>query len=259
MVIEHKQVLSKLVGFLTGEISKAEIYQWALSIVVSSEYENLIKQDKLVEQIFQFLIDIEKPKHELAPTKKVLEYFVKCLKAEKIFSAQDYKALIGDKSAPAAATNTKQKSSQIEKSPLPLSWLVMAAKIYALIFVIISILLNTAIVIKPDLLIKPGEIAPTLAEVGKEAIPHLVYGILILFAMSVKVPRVVFYGVIPVGIWGMFFYWSSATSMILKHGVSLFTILFLVVFMALPPTAVFFVLLSQWFNHLKEKNSGEKE
>lgn len=259
MATESKLILGKLIGFSTGEISKSEIYEWALYVVVSSEYEKSLKHDKLTEQIFQFLIDIEKPKLATAPTKKILQYFIDCLEDRKNFSPDDYKALMDDKPAATAQSFTKQNSQGIKKNPAKLTGLAKLAKIYALIFVTGSILLNTAAVIKPDLLVKPSEIAPSAFEVRKEALPHLIYGILILVAMSVKVPRIVFYGFIPVGIWGMFFYWSASTSFGLKHGLSLLNVLLLLFFVALPPTAAFFVLLTQWFNQSKKHHENQEK
>ncbi len=259
MSVDRKVILDKLVGFSIGQISKSQIYEWALSFIVSGEYESIIKNDKFTQEIFQFLIDIEKSKSANVPAKKVLDYFIQCLQEKKVFSLEDYKALIGDKSTPVVRAPEKQKLSQGEKPPVALGWLVGAAKIYALIFVACSILLNTVCLIKPDFLVKSDEIAPSAAEVGKEAFPHLIYGILILLAMSVKMPRVVFYAFIPVGIWGMFFYWSAATGFALKHGLSFLHVALLLIVVALPPTAAFFVLLSQWFNNGKIQSADEKK
>ncbi len=252
MSVERKLIIAKLSGFLTGEISASEIYEWTLFVAVSRDYENLIKNDSLVEQIFQFLMDITKPRSSLAPDKKVLEYFIQCLEDKRRFSQESYQSIIHNKPARAAAdVSAKPKTGIVVKPAASLGWLVLTAKIYALIFILISLFLNGASVIKPDLLVKTNEIAPTTAEVWSSALPHLVYGVLILIAMFVKVPKVVFYGFIPVAIWGMFFYWSTATSFVLKYGLSAMNILVLLVSMALPPTAAFFVLLNQWFSRLQ--------
>ncbi len=259
MATESKLILGKLIGFSTGEISKSEIYEWALYVVVSSEYENFLKHDKLTEQIFQFLIDIEKPKLATAPTKKILQYFIDCLEDRKNFSPEDYNVLISDKPITPKKSLAKQSSGEVKKLPAHLTGLAKLAKIYVLLFVTGLVFLNTAAVVKPDLLVKPSQIAPSAFEVRKEALPHLIYGILILVAMSVKVPRVVFYGFIPVGIWGMFFYWSASTSFGLKHGLSLLNVLLLLFFVALPPTAAFFVLLTQWFNQSKKHHENQEK
>ncbi len=251
MSVDKKSIQAKLTGFLTGEISKSEIYEWALSVAVSSDYEKLLKDDKLIEQIFQFLIDIEKPKLTSVPTKKVLEYFIHCLEGKNTFIVEDFNALMGEKNARSAAPEIKNKTEKNASPSLRLGWLVTSAKVYALIFIVGSILLNSACVLKPDILVKPNEIAPSALEVGKQSLPHLFYGVLILLAMSVKVPRMVFLGFIPAGIWGMFFYWSFALSFAIKQNLGLRNLMLLLLLIAMPPTAAFFVLLNQWFNQSK--------
>ncbi|MCB9757551.1 MAG: hypothetical protein H6753_03895 [Candidatus Omnitrophica bacterium] len=251
MSVERKLIITKLNGFLTGEISASEIYEWTLFVAVASDYENLIKNDKLVEQIFQFLMDITKPRSSLVSDKKVLEYFIQCLEDKRKFSQENYQSIILNKPVGAADVSVKPKTRVVVKPATSLGWLVGAAKVYALIFIIISLFLNGVSVMKPDLLVKANEIAPTTGEVWSSALPHLLYGVLILIAMFMKVPKVVFYGFVPVAIWGMFFYWSMATGFVLKYGLSARNILVLLVLMALPPTAAFFVLLNQWFSRLQ--------
>ena len=248
---ERKLIIVKLNGFITGEISGTEIYEWVLSVAVTTDYEKLIKNDKLLEQVFQFLMDINKSKSSVVPTKKVVEYFIQCLEDQKEFSSAEYRSLIDNKPARPVAVQSKSKAQGSKSPPASLGWLVIAAKIYASIFIVISLLLNGASLIKLDLLVQPNEIAPTTGEVWSSAMPHLIYGILILVAMFVKLPKLVFYGFIPVAIWGMFFYWSMATSVILKYGVSFISILVILALVALQPTAAFFVLLNQWFSRLR--------
>ncbi len=258
IVIDHKAILDKLTGFLTGEISKTEIYEWALSVVVLGEYESLAKNDQLVEKVFQHLLDIEKPKVDIDLTKKILRYFAQCLKAEAVYSVVRYDEILGNKLPADIARGPQQRFARVEKSLASLGWLVMAARIYVLLFVTVSILLNVAIVAKPDLFLGPDEIAATRLEVGKTALAHLIYGVLIVFAMTAKFPSVFFYGFIPAAVWGMFLYWSLAINILLKGNLSLPSILFLVVFIALPPGAAFFVILTQWFNSSKPKDAGPK-
>ncbi len=247
MAVERKLIIDKLMGFVVGEISKAEIYEWALFVVVSRDYEELVKDNKLTQEIFQFLIDIDKPRPTSVSINKVLEYFIQCLEGKKEFITEDYKQVLGELLPKAVPAPIVKKVTPVKKPLLPLTWLVASARIYALIFVLGSIVLNVVSVLKPNLFIKPNEIAPSVMQVARDAFPHVLYAFLILCALVVKVPRFVFYGFIPVGIWGMFFYWSGTTSYVLKNGFSLPLILFFLIFVALPPTAAFFVLLDRWF------------
>lgn len=257
MLYERKMLLTKLTGFSIGELSKQEIYEWALNVAVSSDFENLTKSDGLVEQIFQYLLNINKPRQTAVDSKKILAYFIDCLESRKTYSADEYNSMVSVKPvmprAPGPAPSLAAKSGPAVKILLPV-WLVSSARIYALLFILGSLGLNIFSIIKPDFLINANEIAPTAQQAARDATPHLFYGILIFVALFARLPRFMFLIFIPVAIWGMFFYWSAATGYVLKHGLSFFSAAILLVFVALPPTAVFFILLLQWFAGMGEKN-----
>ncbi|MCC6758973.1 MAG: hypothetical protein IT395_05055 [Candidatus Omnitrophica bacterium] len=255
MSVERKLLLVKLIGFLTGEISKNEIYEWALFVAVSRDYEELVKNDKLSEQIMQFLIDVNKPRTTTAPTQKILEYFIACLEDKKQFSEDDYKLLIADQPS---KTATVPKSAVAAKKPLRIPVPVLSpgkrtlisriANIYVFLFVSISIILNLTVILKPDFLVNPGEVAPIPDQVLRDAFPHLFYGITMIIALLVRGPRILFYALFFIATWGMLFYWYSITIFIFENKWPLYYLVMLSPALTLPPTLMFWIMLTRWFN-----------
>ena len=254
MIFERKITLVKLKGFLTGEISKTEIYEWALFVAVSRDYEELIKSDPLAEQIIQFLVEINNERARSLPTQKVLGYYVDCLEGSKSFSPDDLRVIMGGKPLVKPAAAPAEKAKPVEKKTLAREKALAAAmKAYVFIFAAVSVLLNLLSIVKPDFLVKHGQIPPTFTEAWRDAFPHLVYGLGMVLALTTKVPRLVFYGLFFIATWGIFFYWYVATDLVLKQGQSLVNLFPLLPFIALPPTAGFLIMLNQWFAQPDEK------
>jgi len=269
MSVERKLLFVKLIGFQTGEISKNEIYEWALFVAVSSDYEELIKNDKLAEQIMQFLIDIDKPRTSTTPTKTIVDYFLSCLEEKKQFSEEYYKALIADqpakqataaKTAAATAQHKAQKISIQQQPSVTESatdskkksakeiWIPLIARIYVALFVGVSIVLNLLVIFKSDFLLKQGEIAPLPDEVWRDAFPHLFYGLTMIVALIIKGPRILLLALFFVAAWGMFFYWYSITMFIFHNKWPLYYLVMLSPILTLPPTMMFWIMLKKWFN-----------
>ena len=251
MSVERELIISKLVGFLTGEISKTEIYEWSLFVAVSRDYEELVKDNPLNEKIFQFLIEINKPRNSSVSIKQILQYFLECLEGKKAFDLVYFNSLAEDKlpKSASAPVETQKTKSVGEKKPSALQGILPAvSKIYILIFLFCSILLNIFGLLKPDFLVQADEIVPARSMVWRDALPHLFYGAAMLIAILVTVPRVVFYFLFFIATWGMFFYWYSATDFILKNGWSLILLIPLLPIITLPPTLMFLTMLNRWFN-----------
>ncbi|MCB9771486.1 MAG: hypothetical protein H6754_02925 [Candidatus Omnitrophica bacterium] len=251
MSVERELIISKLVGFLTGEISKTEIYEWSLFVAVSRDYEELINNNPLNEKIFQFLIEINKPRNSSASIKIILQYFLECLEGKKVFDPAYFNSLLEDKLPKPTLTSPESQNTKSvsEKKPSALQGILPAInKMYILIFLFCSILLNIFGLLKPDFLVSADEIVPTRLIMLREALPHLFYGAAMLIAILVTVPRVVFYLLFFIATWGMFFYWYSATDFILKNGWSLILLIPLLPIITLPPTLMFLTMLNRWFS-----------
>lgn len=253
MSVERKLLLVKLIGFLTGEISKNEIYEWALFVAVSRDYEELIKNDKLAEQIMQFLIDVNKPRTTAAPTQKIIEYFIACLEDKKQFSEESYKILIADQPAKPVATVKSVEALRAAKiappvlSPEKKTLISRIVTIYIFLFVSISLLLNLVMIFKPDFLMKQGEVAPLPGQVLRDAFPHLFYGITMIIALFIRGPKYLFYALFFIATWGMLFYWYSITIFISENKWPLYYLVMLSPALTLPPTLMFWMMLTRWF------------
>ena len=79
---------------------------------------------------------------------------------------------------------------------------------------------------------------------------------IMMIAMTVRVPRILFYGLFFISTGGMFFYWYTATDFVLKQGRSLIYLVPLLPFVALPPTCVFFIMLNRWFSESGDKTGA---
>lgn len=262
MQFERQIILVKLKGFVTGAVPKSEIYEWALFVAVSRDFEELAKQDPLAEKIVQFLIEINNEREKPLPLREVLQYFIDCLEGRKDFDQQKFDVLIGAETpgtapAPPVSKAADQTALQKKKFTFPKFDLNVILKVYVIAFVVISVLLNLFAALSPQFLVRAGEIAPSSAESWRAALPHLCYGAVMLLALTLKVPRVVFYGIFFVAVLGMFFYWYVATDILLKNGRSLIYLLPLAPFVTLPPTAGFFLMLDRWFAEMPKPKRSE--
>ncbi len=253
MAFERKIILVKLAAFLTGEISANEIYERALFVAVSREYETLAKTDPLVESVIQFLVEINSERVRASPIRKILEYFVACLQGVKNFNPEELQAIKGEHSAKPSNPNAVPAPPKESKSSKIVDILI---KIYVFLFLLASGAVNILTIVLPELLIRPGEIPPPSQEVIHAATPHLIYAISMLLALTIKVPRILFYGLFFISTGGMFFYWYTATDFVLKQGQSLIHLIPILPIVALPPTCMFFIMLNRWFSESEAKPRG---
>lgn len=267
MSVERKLLLIKLIGFLTGEISKTEIYEWALSVAVSRDYEELIKNDKLSEKIIQFLLDVDKVRSNPLPIKKIVEYLIACLEERKPFDEAQYNALVSDQPSkqgaptptsanpnitvnPASVPQSKTAASaplESKEPPAKMSWITVVARVYIFLFITISLIMNLVGIFKPDFLLQPGEVPPVADDVWRDAFPHVFYAVTMLIALFLRGPKIVFFPLFFIAAWGMFFYWYSITMFILDHKWPLYYLVMLSPLLTLPPTLMFWIMLSRWF------------
>lgn len=283
MSFERKIILNKLEGFLAGVVSQSEIYEWALFVVVSKDYEELAKQDPLAEKLIQFLIEINHERPKAAPTREIIKYYSDCLDGKKEFDAHFMSILLGEKAAP-GTTAKKATPVPVTPSPLPDASSVeskpgtvpqipvtpprvktvqptalkfenfeILLKGYVLVFAVISLLLNLTAAINPGFLVRPGEIPPSTLESWSAAFPHVIYGLLISLAMMWRPSKAIFYIFFFTAALGMFFYWYVATDFILRQHRSLLYLLLVAPFVTLPPTVGFFLLLNRWFAETARK------
>ncbi len=82
-----KTLLEKLNGFLIGDITKQEVYEWAQNIVVGPEYEKICNKNKLVGEAIQALFELHHEGEEIKfdPSRDELIYYKECLEGKRKF------------------------------------------------------------------------------------------------------------------------------------------------------------------------------
>jgi len=267
MSFERGIIITKLKGYSTGALTKNEVYEWALFVAVSREYELMAKQDPLAERVIQFFIEINSESPKSVSSQNIAQYFIDCLEDRKEFSYESLKAFSTNK--PAAQATAVTPSTAKKKPPEPVKLAVdpfagpvskpvnfsridleKIFKFYVFVFAGIVVLLNLVSALNPNFLVRPEEIPPTTAESWSAAFPHIIYGIIIILALVLKVPKIVFYFFFFFSVLGMFFYWYVATDLLLKNGRPLVYLLLIAPLVSLPPTAGFYILLQRWVAEL---------
>lgn len=86
--ITREKTLEHLKNYLEGKISKEDIYEWALKIVISKEYPFL--QDELLSETIQALFELHHYGEEerFDPTIEELEYYKNCLEGKIEFKKE---------------------------------------------------------------------------------------------------------------------------------------------------------------------------
>ncbi|OGP79239.1 MAG: hypothetical protein A2V86_08375 [Deltaproteobacteria bacterium RBG_16_49_23] len=80
----REEALEMLNGYLSGKLSKEIIYQWALKIVISDEFDKLRVKDELLSGVIHALFDLhhEGEEEKFNPTADELEYYRNCLEGK---------------------------------------------------------------------------------------------------------------------------------------------------------------------------------
>jgi hypothetical protein len=88
LTITREEALETLKNYLAGTQSKVSVHQWALNIVISSEYEKLHASDELLAETIHALFDLHHEGAETSfdPSREELEYYKKCLEGEIKYS-----------------------------------------------------------------------------------------------------------------------------------------------------------------------------
>ena len=84
MSATREEALETLNGYLSGKLSKEIIYQWALKIVISDEFDKLRVKDELLSGVIHALFDLhhEGEEEKFNPTADELEYYRNCLEGK---------------------------------------------------------------------------------------------------------------------------------------------------------------------------------
>ncbi len=249
-MIDRAGVLAKLNDYLEEKISKTEVYEWALMLALSKEYEDIAVQDPLIQKTVLAMIDINHADIKKIPPRKSLEYLKHCLEGSEEF-------LEVTLPAQAASEETQNPKYQFLKKAfrprdVPKGVLVIL-RIYVIVFCLCSIAIHSVSILNPGFL-RLGESTPSSAAIVRESFPHLIYAFFLLIPPVWIARGIWFYLSFPILTFGMLYYWYISFSFAMKFALSAIFILVVLPFSAIPATLALVLLFIY-----REKSKGMRE
>ena len=166
MSIDRTTVLFKLKGFLSGELSKEEVYHWALNKAVSEEFLTLSQADPLLYETLQALIDINHEDAEFIFSKEDFQYYQKCLEG-----LEEFRSL-------------REKRPKKESRPPPKKFFLdldLIFRVYVVIFGFCSAVIHLIGIFIPNFL-RISFPPPSRLESFLDSLPHFVYALFLLLS-----------------------------------------------------------------------------
>jgi len=250
MQLNRETVLAKLTGYLDKEISKSAIYEWALFVAVSKEYEQVVSQDPLVANTVQALIDINHDDLKKIPTHKALEYYRRCLKGELEFipleDRMDIDQLgIPDEPPPSAPVSVGPETARVNAliKRHDYTRVLKLMRLYVVGFALSSLGIHIFSVIDPDFIRLTGE-QTSRWNSARESLPHVLYAFLVLLPPAFLAKDILYPAAIALLTTGFFYYWYIAYIIVQKLTLHPLFILVFLPFSAVPATLAVLQLLA---------------
>ena len=231
MTIFKNFALTKLNDFLDGKIPQETIYEWALAVVVSREYEQLVKTDPILKAVIQALIDMNHKDAGRVPSRADLEYLKKCLEGQAEFE-------------PLAQRWEKARKEEKENKSKSQGSLFLALRIYVVLFALCSIAVNILAVLKPNLFQWELE-NPSALNVLLQVWPHLLYAIFLLIPFKKLVRGLLYYCSIGVLGSGSFYYGYITVDIVIKLSLNILMIFVVAPFSVIPAVVALFLLIHE--------------
>ena len=234
-------ILEKLTGYLNQRLSKQAIYEWALFVAVSHEFEKIAAEDLLIGKTIQALIDINHDDLKNIPTHKMLEYYRRCLAGELTFEPLEYMRNLErmDLSKEQFAADEEKK---VEKRHEERKQIRLMVRIYVVLFAFCSLVIHLFSILQPNFL-RFAETIPTRLENLWDSLPHVLYAIIILLPMRLTARGNFFYITFFVSLWGLFLYWYLPFIIVSKLAINMIFILALLPFSAIPASLAVWLLI----------------
>lgn len=243
MIIDRQVAVTKVEGLLGGAFPQNEIYEWALFIAVSPEYEAVVKTDPLLEHLIQFLLEINNQRPRPLPLPQILDYYRSCLKGEQSFDPAHVQQIIQGAVFPRetesamAAEQEDGKGGKKEKQNRRYGERFnYTARVYIKIFGFCSLAIHLFSILKPDFLMHGVAAAPTRLDVLANSWPHILYAAVVLFPKRFLVRGVWYFVTFAILTWGMLYYWYISTAMVMKLSLNFIFVLVILPFSAIPAT-----------------------
>lgn len=255
MAITRQAVLEKLDGFLKGEISAEKIYEWALFIAVSSEYEQLVQKDPVISTTIQALISLNHTNKKQATRLEDLKLFRQCLAGEMTLPSSGAETR---EAAPAEPPSEKQpkKREKRRKFGQSVSGSMMTLRIYVVIFGICSLIVNLLTVIKPEWLSLGADVQTPVERLGETWL-HISYAALLILPFPMIVRGPLFIAALPLFVFGMVYYWYVTVMLVAKLSLNLIFFLAVMPFSAIPATLALILLVVNWIEARDDMSSPQ--
>ncbi len=264
-MIERQQLHNKLAEFISGGVPIDDMHAWALNVALGDDYPRIAEQDPLIKETIQALLDLDRKDLRFVPSRRILEYFRRCLEGTEEYSPPGKRgrldhiiidepdkpaSLIGGKSH-VKTEKKKEKPAAASRPKKDISRLIRTFRRYTLVFAWGSIALNLAGALAPEALGFVVTESPLQLLIA--ALPHLIYALFVLVPVRILASGKIFLLSFVVAVFGAVMYCGMSVVFIVKFALPLIFALLVMPFAAIPSILMPIVLFYYRREHLRER------
>lgn len=231
-MLNREIVLEKLKAFLENKLPQDDLYEWALSQVCKSDYEATVKDDIVLKEALQAMIDINRSEVQYIPTREDLDYYRRCLSGKQKYQPLELRRKSGD------AKSIKSEQAKFKDD------LFLGLRIYVLLFAFCSLVVNIFAIFRPELLKFQIENPTTIEAIGV-VFPHILYSAFLLTPLRYLTRKRWYYLALTVFCLGSIYYWSITISIVLKLSLNILLIFVFAPFTGIPTLFAILLLLDE--------------
>jgi len=254
---------------MNGNVPIDEIHAWVLKIALAADYMEVAEQNPLIKETVQALMDLDRKDLKFVPSRKILEYFRRCLAGEEKYLPPKKRGhlshiIIDEPNKPASLmgdpsqveTDKKQEVSVLRtRKPRDISRLMQTCRRYTLVFAWCSFILHCVGAIKPELL--GFVVSDSVVQLLISALPHLIYALFIVMPIRVLAAGKVFLVSFVLATFGAVVYCGMSVVFIVKFSLPLVFGLLVMPFAAIPSILMPIVLFYHRRVYLQELQEQE--
>src|SRR5689334_13417923 len=108
-MIDRNTLAGKIEEFLSAKVTKDQIYEWALLTAMSEGYEQISRQDPLINYSMQAILNLNRHDQKDIDHETKLKYFHECLIGNRVYNPAEAQALETRKPAKVEAPSIAEK------------------------------------------------------------------------------------------------------------------------------------------------------
>jgi len=228
-------IIKQLREFLTGKITKDQVYKWALAQVVLPGYENVAQADPVVKEALQALVAITHDDARDKPTGGDLKYYLGCLEGNRDFEPLEERRRRKD-----VKKEVKKRDYKAEAR--------LTSRVYVILFGLSCLVVNIFSIINPGFFTL-GINAPDRFSVLIQSLPHIIYATLILLPPQVLVKKNSYFVYLIIFALFSVYYWFVALSFVLKFSLNPLLMLVLAPYSGMPAILALLLLIEERKNN----------